>query len=210
MKFMSTLSCTNSRRAISYGFLLGIALAGLVILPACSMNVKDQQANDGGKKVDIETPLGSMHVNEDVKGQDFGVAVYPGARRRSDGEDKHGANVNMAFGGFGLKVVAAEFESDDSPEKIKTFYRSALQKYGKILECVGGAGSDIDFHVGKNENSNSKDLTCDAGSDSKNGHVQLKVGTKENQHVVGIEPQAAGTRFGLAHVQMHTGKGDEI
>ena len=50
--------------------------------------------------------------------------------------------------GFGLKVIAAEYETDDSPEKVKAFYEGKMKTFGDVLVCNGhGGGSDV--HMGK-------------------------------------------------------------
>jgi hypothetical protein len=49
-------------------------------------------------------------------------------------------------------------------------------------------------------------LTCEGPSGST---VELKVGTKENQHIVSVEPEGKGTSFSLVYVRTH-GKDAEI
>src|SRR5712691_6017152 len=119
-------------------FLHGFALAviALVLLPACSINVKKNEDGED-KKVDIETPLGGIHVSKDADVRDVGLPVYPGARvkeKEVSGEEKS-ANVNLSALGFGLKVVAVEYESDDPPAKLIAYYKDQLKKYGSVLEC---------------------------------------------------------------------------
>ena len=86
---------------------LALAFAALLVLPACSINVKKDKAGED-KKVDIETPLGGIHVSKNADVRDTGLPVYPGARvkeKEASGEEKS-ANVNISSGLFGLKVVA--------------------------------------------------------------------------------------------------------
>ena len=118
------------------------SLAALLLLPGCSVNVK-KEANGQDKQVDINTLVGGVHVSKEADVSDIGLAVYPGARLRekdSDGSDKS-ANVNISGFGYGLKVVAVEYESDDSPAKILSFYRDQLKKYGNVLECHTSHGN---------------------------------------------------------------------
>src|SRR5580704_2422048 len=103
---------------------LGFATLASLLLPACSVNVKKEQ-NGEDKQVDIDTPVGGIHVSKDANVADVGLVVYPGARLKQndhDGNDKS-ANVNISSFGFGLKVVALEYESDDSPDKLIAYYR---------------------------------------------------------------------------------------
>ena len=39
--------------------------------------------------------------------------------------------------GFGLKVIAAEYETDDSPEKVKAFYEDKMKHFGTIADLQG-------------------------------------------------------------------------
>ena len=124
-------------------------LAALFFLPACSINVKDKKES-GDSNVDIKTPLGDLHVNEGADVRDTGLALYPGAKPapKESGDDKKSANVNLSFGGFGLKVVAAEFVSDDSSDKVLDYYNKQLQHFGKPIECHGKwNGGDVNVNT---------------------------------------------------------------
>ena len=186
-------------------FALGLATLITLLLPACSVNVKKEQ-NGEDKQVDIDTPVGGIHVSKGANVADVGLAVYPGARLRrkdSNGEDKS-ANVNISGFGFGLKVVALEYESDDAPEKLVAYYRDQLQKYGHVLEC-----HTSHFNVNtdmKDSDHGSHELTCE-GTSGRN--IELKVGTKENQHIVAVEPGGKGSNFSLVYVRTH-GKDADI
>jgi hypothetical protein len=178
-----------------------------MLQPACSVNVKNK--NDGDNdQVDINTPVGGIHVSEDAKAADTGLPVYPGARLKpkdSNGDDKS-ANVNISGFGYGIKVVALEFESDDSPEKILAFYREPLKKYGSILECHTAEHLDVNTNLNDKSDKNSHVLTC-GGKTGDN--IELKVGTKENQHIVAVEPEGKGSSFSLVYVRTH-GKDADI
>ncbi len=190
------------RTRIRYGLIL---TAALLLLAACSVNVKKEQ-NGEDKQVDINTPLGGIHVGKGVNPEEVGLPVYPGARLRQkddSGEDKS-ANVNISGFGYGLKVVALEYESNDSPSKVVEYYKDRLKKYGSVLVCHTSS-----VHVNtdvKRHNDGSHDLTCD-GDNGVN--IELKVGTEENQHIVAIEPQGSGSTFSLVYVRTH-GKDAEI
>ena len=184
-----------------------IAIA-LVLLPACSINVKKNEDGED-KKVDIETPVGGIHVSNDADVRDVGLAVYPGARKKekdSSGDEKS-ANVNISGPGFGVKVVAVEYLSDDSPDKLIAYYRDQLKEYGSVLEChTSKHGSDVEVNkMSHPDRKESKKLTCD--NDDSGKTVELKVGTEDNQHIVAVEPQGKGSSFALVYVQTHGKEG---
>ena len=186
-------------------YALGLATLGALLLPACSVNVKKEQ-NGEDKQVDIDTPVGGIHVSKGANVADVGLAVYPGARLKqkdSNGGDKS-ANVNISGFGFGVKVVALEYESEDSPAKLITFYKDQLQKYGHVLECHT-RHLDVNTDM-KGSDHGSHELTCEGTSGS---NIELKVGTKENQHIVSVEPDGNGSSFSLVYVRTH-GKDADI
>jgi hypothetical protein len=183
----------------SGGFLRAFALTLVtaVVLSACTISVKKDKDGDD-KNVDIRTPVADLHVSKGADASDTGLPVYPGARRveKDDDGDQHSANVNISTGFFGLKVIAVEFQSDDSSAKLIAFYKDKLKKYGDVLEChTSGKGVHTD-----DDDKDSDKLTCD---ESGGQNIELKVGTSDNQHMVGIEPQAKGTKFALVLVQKH-------
>jgi hypothetical protein len=186
---------------------LGALFAAILWLPACSVNVK-KEANGQDKQVDVKTLLGGIHVSKQADVSDVGLAVYPGARLKpenSDGDDKS-ANVNISGFGYGIKVIAVEYESDDAPAKILSFYRDQLKKYGSVLECHTSS-RHLDMKMGSHgSRDGSNELTCegDSGKD-----VELKVGKKDDQHIVAVEPDGKGSSFSLVYVRTH-GKDAEI
>ena len=187
-------------------------LAALIILPGCSINVKDKDKNGEGR-VDIKTPMGDIHVNEQPDIRETGLSLYAGARpaEKDSGEDKKSANVNISGPGFALKVVAAEFHSDDSPDKLIAYYNKELQRYGKPIECRGrwtGGDVNAELHKKDKDREGSKPVAC--RDNGRGESVELKVGTEENQHIVAVKPDGKGTRFALVYVRTRAGKDDTI
>jgi hypothetical protein len=183
--------------------------AALCVLPACSVNVKDK-GKDGEARVDIKSPMGDLHVDEHPDIRDAGLTVYPGAKPapKETGEDKKNANVNISMPGFALKVIAAEFLSEDSPDKVFAYYDKELRRYGKPIECHGRwSGGDLGMSTDKHEGL-SKPVSCrEHGSGNS---VELKVGTEGNQHLVAIKPDGKGARFALVYVRTRMGSDDTI
>ena len=178
-----------------------VAAVLAMLLAACTIKVDDKDKD--AKKVDIQTPLANLKVDTSESSTDNGIPVYPGATPRpEENGDKHRANVNIGAMGFGLKVIAAEYNTPDPPEKVKAFYADKLKKWGDVLECRGTSSDDTDVHLGKDDGD--QKLTC---KDSKGDGWEIKVGTRNNQRVVGIRPDGSGTRFGTALVQIHGKEG---
>ncbi len=190
-------------KSVSRMSLATLAAAILVaLLAACSIKVDDKDKE--AKKVDIQTPLANLKVDTSEASTDNGIPVYPGATPRAEsGGDKHRANVNIGGLGFGLKVIAAEYVTPDPPDRVKAFYVEKLEKYGKVLECRGTGGSgEGDVHLGGDEGD--APVSCNG---AKGDGWEIKVGTRNNQRVVGIHADGSGTRFGTALVQIHGKEG---
>ena len=91
-----------------------------------SHNLRLQVEERGGrnKEVSINTPVGSIEVHHDVNEDNLGLPIYPGATRV---KDKDSAAVTLGFGGeANVQVLAAKFETSDSLEKVKAFYKEHL------------------------------------------------------------------------------------
>jgi hypothetical protein len=188
--------------------IIGLSVASLILASGCKVNVRKEQ-NGEDKQVDINTLVGGIHVSKQANVADVGLAIYPGARikeKSSDGSDKS-ANVNISGFGFALKVIAIEYETDDAPAKVLAFYKDQLKRYGSVLECHSSShftlNTNMDSHDSKNS---SNELTCDG---SHGSNVELKVGRKDDQHIVAVEPQGNGSSFSLVYVRTH-GKDADI
>jgi hypothetical protein len=149
-------------------------------------------------------------VDEQPDLQGAGLSVYPGAKPapKEGSEDKKNANVNISLPGFALKVVAGEFISSDSPEKVIAFYSKDLQRFGKPVQCQGRwSGGDVGVNADKHEGL-SKPVSC--RNEGSGESVEIKVGTEGNQHIAAIKPDGKGSRFALVYVRARTGKDDTI
>jgi hypothetical protein len=188
------------------GFAVLGSIAAIVTIftsSACSVNVQ-KEANGQDKQVDIKTLLGGVHVSKQADAADIGLPIYPGAHLKesdSNGEDKS-ANVNISGFGYRLKVVAMEYETDDSPGKVLSFYRDQLKRFGIVLECHTSKGN-WNLNMGKQ---GSNQLTCDGSGGSE---IELKVGRGNDQHIVAVEPEGRGSNFSLVYVRTH-GKDADI
>jgi len=179
-------------RAVVLTFFLSVAsvLAGVA-----------QDADSQNKNLDIRSPMGDLHLGADADAKKIGVPLYPGARLKTHDSDSDSdqANLNVLTEAFGMKLVVANYVSDDDPAKIVAFYRNKLKKYGKVLECHSDKhGGDVSV---ENDKHADKELKCEQES----GPVtELKVGSEENQHLVAVEAREGGRGSEFALVYVHT------
>lgn len=138
-----------------------------------------------------------IYFNAEASAKDVGLPVYPGARPHKE-KDNDSDSVKMGLwgGSSAFKLAVVKLESNDSPQKVAAFYKKVLAKYGAVLDC-GAASSETNR---KDESGSSKKLTCE-GDKPDPGKMTYKAGTKEKQHVVGIEPNGPGSVFQLVYVE---------
>lgn len=185
-----------------------VIAAASLLFTGCSINVKKDKDNGEDKKVDIDTPFGGIHVNKGADVHDTGLPVYPGAHPKqksdSDDDDEKSAHVDISTSAFGLKVVALQYQTDAVPDKVITYYKDKLKQYGNVLECHTNAKHySYDAHSDADKE-HSDELKCE-GSDGKT--IELKAGTKSNQHIVAINPEGKGSSFALVYVRMRGKEG---
>lgn len=183
-----------------------LAAAGCLLLVAgCHVS---SHKNTKGDNVDIGTPFGSMHVktNDNAQVAGIGITPYPGAVpvKQHDGKENDAADINMNFGGFHLGVKAATFQTPDAPSKVEAFYRKDLARYGDVLKCQGDHAMGQPTHT-------SQGLTCSdkegkrefhVRTEDKGDHAELRAGSPEHMHIVGIEPKDGGTKIGLVTLDL--------
>jgi hypothetical protein len=185
---------------IAFALVTAIALNGPVFC-------QDSAAKD--KNLDIRSSVGDVHIGADADAKKVGVPLYPGARvAPKDGDNNNDpANLSILTEAFGVKLIVANYISDDAPDKVLNYYRDKLKKYGKVLECRAEK-QDVSVHDDDKDSGKGKELKCDQNS----GPVtELKVGTEDNQRVVAVEPgqSSKGSKFSLVYV--HTrGKSADI
>jgi hypothetical protein len=162
------------------GFLIATA-ASLVLIAASAQDSKGKMSDGIG-----------LVANDKADMKDIGLATYPGARPQKDkDDDSSSATLGMWGRSSGFHLTVMKFESDDSTDKVAAFYRKELARFGKVLDC-----SDPNAPRGKKGN----ELTCDDEKPDK-GELTFKAGTKQNQHLVGIERKDGMTRFQLVHLE---------
>ncbi|HEV2197614.1 MAG TPA: hypothetical protein VGR55_18655 [Candidatus Acidoferrum sp.] len=138
-----------------------------------------------------------IYFNAEASAKDVGLPMYPGARPHKEKDnDSESTKMGLWGGSFAFKLAVLKLESNDSPEKIATFYKKALAKYGTVLDCREASSQTRE----QNGNKSSKQLTCEDDK-PKPGEMEFKAGTQEKQHIVGIQPNGGGSLFQLVYVE---------
>jgi hypothetical protein len=174
---------------------------GIIMMGGCRIDSNKQGDNESVK---IATPFGGVQVktNDASVEQGLGLPVYPGAELVKKDKNSGSADVNLSFGKFQLRVKAASYRTPDSTDKVQAFYMNALKRYGTVIQC------SHDKPIG-NPTVTEEGLTCDEhgkaqynGDTDTSGKVELKAGSKQHQHIVGIDPEGSGTKFGVVALDL--------
>lgn len=167
------------------------AIAGLCAMLCVPIALRAQEKPEKGDQG------AGIYFNAEAGAKDVGLPIYPGARPHKDKDDeKPSAKFGLWGSSFAFKLAVLKLESSDSPQKVAAFYKKALAKYGTVLDCGAATSQGAD----NGEDQSSKKLTCEADKPDP-GKMTFKAGTKEKQHVVGIEPNGNGSLFQLVYVE---------
>ena len=156
-----------------------------------------------GSSAQAEGINAGIELQDKVSLADIGLPAYPGAvivKEDKNGKEDKGAFSFALWGGsFGIKLSLLKYRSPDSMEQIGAFYRDAMGRYGKVLDCSVTAPSDDDKSEGKKNIS----LRC-SKDDAKPGKLVIKVG-KDEKHfrMVALERQPKGVEFQLLNLAVN-------
>jgi hypothetical protein len=193
---MNTLRSLRNRDACS---LFGqLQTAGIVLLSLLSLAALPLRAQDKKESGDKAQNGAGLIVSAKATAKEVGLPIYPGARPHKDvGEKSSDLKMGLWGSTFGFKLVVLKMESNDAPEKVAAFYQKELAKYGTVLNCTNSSSAED-----KDKNKTSKGLDC--GDDKPESGGQLfKAGTKEKQHLVGVQPNGQGSIFQLLYIEAH-------
>jgi len=129
--------------------------------------------------------------------------------KSGDGED---VKVATPFGGLRVKTDSADVLSSiglpaypgaQLVKKGKAFYRDGMKHFGDVIECRDGQAVGTPARTAEG-------LTCD---NKHGGHIdvddhpirnkiELKAGSEQHQHLVEIDPEDGGTKFGLVALDL--------
>jgi hypothetical protein len=186
----------DSKRARLTHESVGIIVLGILLAAALPLAAQDKK-DSGKSESEMDRHSIGFIASKEANSKDVGLPLYPGARPHKDtSDDSAAARLGLWGGDSGFKLAVLKLESDDAPEKVAAFYRKALAKYGKVLDC-----RDSSINVGDEaKGGSSNELDCN-GDRSDDGEFVLKAGTKEEQHLVGIKTSKELTVFQLIYVE---------
>jgi hypothetical protein len=166
----------------------GAAIGSCLALAACSVSVDHDQYNSRAD-VQIRTPVGHVFVKTGEL-PDTGLAIYPGSVPVRQHREAETANVSVGNSLFGVKVAAANFASDASPDAIVEYYRQAMRGLGQVTECRGNINFRGDRPV------------CRSKLFSSSRTTQLAVGTEERHRLVSVKRRGNGSEYSVVYVQV--------
>jgi len=175
---------------------LSLTLALLLLAASLFGQTTQSKTDDGKHLILVQTDSARYGVGVDkLDPKQLGVAIYPGAKVDKGDNDEKGANLSLDWGQKSTHLYVQKYLTPDSPERVLSFYRKQLSQFGTVLECRGGKAV---VNV-------SSSLKCEGGDDDQN--IQLKSGTENRQHIVGVTPKDKGTGFAILYLQV-SGRGE--
>lgn len=143
-----------------------------------------------------------LSVQPRASAADIGLPLYPGAvreRERRDGVedgDSDSASISLWGGPFGMDLHVMKLRSGDSVEVVSRFYRDAMQRQGRLVDCSRDAPPEPAATA-----SDGKLMRC--GSDrAKPGAFLFKLALPGGVRMVAIEPAPGGSRIQLVRLML--------
>jgi hypothetical protein len=143
-----------------------------------------------------------LTVQPRASAADIGLPLYPGAtpeRRAGDDSDgdSEGASISLWGGSFGMDLYALKLRSSDSVEAVSRFYRDAMSRQGRVLDCSRGAAPDTAPPAA----ADSKLARCE-NERGKPGGFLFKLALPGGVRMVAIEPTTGGSRIQLVRLML--------
>ena len=150
-----------------------------------------------------------LSVQPRASAADIGLPLYPGAtpERRTDDDrdrdrdkdgdsDSAGASISLWGGAFGMELYALKLRSSDSVDVVSRFYREAMSRQGRVVDCSRGAAPEPPPAM-----SDTKLLRCE-NDRSKPGGFLFKLALPGGVRMVSIEPAPGGSRIQLLRLML--------
>ncbi len=167
-----------------------LILVVAVAVSSPALFAQDETPSSSEKhKIVVETDSGRYGVGaEKLDPKRLGVAIYPGAKVDESQKNSSDASLYLDWGKDSTRLYLQTYITSDSADKVLSFYRKQLSKYGVVLECRSGKPVPAVPSQPK----------CD--SEKGDHSIELKAGTEKKQHMVGVTPSAGGTQFEVVYL----------
>lgn len=141
------------RRELAWLLVVILVVASAVVMGGLyiASHVRIHEASGAhGNDVQVDTPLGSVHVQANDKGhpESAGLPVYPGARPLKG--DHASVDISSTFGDKDFHIVTGKWETPDSLDRVRKFYEakfpgmSVVQHHDRVemhsLDMESGPG----------------------------------------------------------------------
>lgn len=164
----------------------GAALAAALLLPAAAAYAADKS----------EGFSAGLKVQPGTTAADIGLPMYPGAQPDKGNDEREGASIELWGGLFGMQLHALALRSGDAPDTVARFYREAMARQGRVVDCGTGTPPEPPPAA-----SQSKLLRCDGDRAKPGGHL-FKLGLPGGVRMVAIEPAGRGSRIQLVRLMI--------
>ena len=136
-----------------------------------------------------------IELNDKSSVADVGLPAYPGATvRRDKDDDGDGLNLALWGGSLGFRLSLMKFTTGDSVDKVASFYRDAMGRYGNVLDCTGPRPAVVPA-------ADKKVLACNKDDKGEPGGKLYKVGTPNQQRIVSIKPVSGRVEFEMLKIE---------
>lgn len=147
-----------------------------------------------GMPADAQAAGAGIELNGNSSVADVGLPAYPGATVRRDDDGHGGLNLALWGGSLGFKLSLVKFATGDTVDKVASFYRDAMGRYGHVLDCTGPRPAST-------APADKKVLACNKDDKGEPGGRLYKVGTPTQQRIVSIKPVSGRVEFEMLKIE---------
>jgi hypothetical protein len=163
---------------------LACALGALLVL-AGTVHAGDASGRNGFSA--------GIELRPQASAAEIGLPIYPGAARRLDDDDDSNALAFSMWGGsHSFKIVVLKYASADPIDRVASFYRDALGRYGTVLDCSAP-------RLPPAPEPDKTALRCDDARPPANAR-SFKVGTPDHYRIAVFKTSGPWVNFDLVRI----------